>query len=228
MKSDRQLQTDVLDELDWEPSIDAAQVGVTAKEGVITLTGHVDVFSHKLVAEEVARRVHGVKAVANDIDVRPAGSPEHDDPDLAAAALHVLQWDVRIPDERINITVRAGEVILEGQVEWQYQKDAADRAVRHLSGIRAVTNDLRVEPGDPTNELKASVEAALQRSAVLHARNIVVEIDDRTVILTGDVHSHRELDEAERTAWAARGVLRVANCLTITPWGTGPADEWGY
>jgi osmotically-inducible protein OsmY len=228
MKTDVHLQRDVMDELDWEPSVEAAHIGVTVNDGVVTLTGHVPVYAEKHAAEIVAKRVHGVRAVANEIEVRPTESHVRDDEALASAAMHALQWDAKVHDTNLQVTVEQGWITVEGSVERQFQKLAADRVIRHLAGVRGVTNSIVVAPRELLSEVQASIEAALRRSATLNSRRIAVEVDGQTVTLTGDVHSHDELEEAERTAWSARGVLRVQNCITITPWGYGPAEEWGY
>jgi osmotically-inducible protein OsmY len=180
------------------------------------------------MAEEVAKRVHGVKGVANDIEVRPPDSHQRDDADLAAAAVHALEWDAAVPDDRLQVTVQDGHITLEGVVDWQYQKEAADRAVRHMVGARGLTNSIEVKGREAPDDIKVSIEAAFRRSATLDSRRVSVQTEGRTVTLEGDVHSHAERDEAERAAWAAPGVVRVRNYLTITPWGYGPADEWGY
>jgi osmotically-inducible protein OsmY len=228
VKTDAQLQRDVLDELDWEPSVDAAQIGVTAKDGVLALTGHVPVYAKKHTAEEVARRVHGVRGVANEIEVRPTDAHLRDDEDIAAAAVHALKWNAQVPDEKLQVTVEEGWIRIEGNVEHQFQKLAADRLVRHLHGARGVTNEILVAPQEATTEIAAGIAAAFRRSAVLDSGKLSVEVDGSNVTLTGDVRSHSERDEAERTAWAAPGVRRVENCVTVTSWGTGPAEEWGY
>lgn len=228
MSKDVELQRRVLDELDWEPSVDAAQIGVTVHEGVVALAGHVPHYTQKFTAEEVVKRVYGVKGVADDIEVRPPASHQRDDADIAAAAVHAIEWDTGVPQGRVQVTVREGWIVLEGAVDWQYQRQAAERAVRHLTGLRGVTNSILVQPGETTSLLKEDVEAALRRSAIVNSECVAVEIDGNTVLLTGDVHSHTERDEAERTAWAARGVVNVENCITVTPWGTGSAEEWGY
>jgi osmotically-inducible protein OsmY len=228
MKTDVHLQRDVLDELDWEPSIDAAQIGVTAKEGVVTLTGHVAVFAEKHLAEEVAKRVHGVRAVANEIEVRPSDVHVRDDEELALAVLHALAWDAKVPHEHLKTTVENSWIRVEGTVDEPYQKAAVDRAVRHLVGARGMTNAIQVAPREVVSEVKARVEAAFLRSASLDSSKLDVQIDGQTLILSGDVHSRSEFEEAERIAWSARGVNRVENCITITPWGRGPAEEWGY
>jgi osmotically-inducible protein OsmY len=228
MKPDAQLQRDVLDELEWEQSIDAAQIGVAAKDGVVTLTGHAPVYADKIMAAEVAKRVHGVKAVANDILVRPSDGSQLDDADIAAAVVHALKWDAVAPDECIQIIVEDGWITLEGTVDRQYQKEAADRVVRHLDGARGVTNAILVEPCEPPDGMRARIEAAYRRSALVDSRRIAVEADNGIVRLCGDLHSHVERDEAERIAWTAPGTIKVENCITITPWGYGPSDEWGY
>ncbi len=228
VKTDAHLQRDVLDELEWEPSVDAAQIGVTTKEGVVTLTGHVPVYAEKHTAEEVAKRVHGVRAVANEIEVRPSDAHVRDDEDIAAAAVHALQWDAKVPDQEIQISVEDGWIKAEGTVAHRYQKAAVDRLLRHLHGARGVTNDINVISQQEISEVKNAIEAAFKRSAVLNSKNLSVEVEDSTVTITGDVHSHSELEEVERIAWSAAGVHRLQNCVTITPWGFGPAEEWGY
>lgn len=228
MKSDEHLQRDVLDELEWEPSVDAAQIGVTSHEGVITLTGHLPVYSKKHTAEEAAKRVHGVRAVANEIEVRPSDVHVRDDEDIAAAAVHALEWDVEVPEQDVRLSVEDGWISVEGTVEHRYQRAAVDRVLRHLHGSRGVTNEIDVASHRSVAEVKADLEAAFRRSAVLNSKNLSVDVDDSTVTITGDVHSHAELAEVERMAWSAGGVCKVQNCVTITPWGFGPAEEWGY
>ena len=228
MKSDAHLQRDVLDELEWEPSVDAAQIGVTSKEGVITLTGHVPVYSKKHTVEEVAKRVHGVRAVANEIEVRPSDIHVRDDEDIAAAAVHALQWDVEVPERDVRLSVEDGWISAEGTVEHRFQRAAVDRVLRHLHGSRGVTNEIRIAPRETATEIKTRLESAFKRSAILNSKNLSVEEEDSTVTITGDVHSHAELAEVERIAWSAGGVCDVQNCVTITPWGFGPAEEWGY
>lgn len=235
MQTDVNLQRDVLDELDWEPSLDAAHIGVTVNEGVVTLTGHLPVYSQKHTADQVAKRVHGVRAVANEIEVRLSGAHVRDDEDIATAAVHALHWDAKVPDEQLQVTVEDGWVTVEGTVEEQFQRVEVERVVRHLAGVRGVTNSVTVAPRERVAGPQADVgrpegdiEAALQRSAALRPREISVEMDGTTVVLTGDVHSLAELEEAVRIAWSARGVRDVENCITVTPWGTGPSNEWGY
>ena len=228
MKTDAMLQRDVLDELEWDPSIDATQIGVIAKEGVVTLTGHLPVYSAKHTAEEVAKRVHGVRAVANEIEVRPSDLHVWDDEQMAAAAVHALQWDAKVPDTEIVVSVENAHINVEGTVEQRFQKTAVDRVLRHLRGVRGLTNDIQVIPKLPVSEVKAAIEAAFLRSSVINSRMLSVEVEESSVTITGDVHSYSELKEVERIAWAAPGVQHVDNCVTVTPWGLGPAEEWGY
>jgi osmotically-inducible protein OsmY len=217
MKTDTQLQHDVLAELEWEPSIDASKIGVTAKDGVVTLTGSVASYADKMTAERVTKRVYGVKAVANDIEVKIPGSSERSDADIAAAALSALKWDTTVPEDRVKVTVRSGWITLEGKVDWGYQKDSAERVVRNLTGVTGLTSQItvksRVKPGDVKNK----IEAAFKRSAELDARRVGVEARDGKVILHGNVHSWTEKEQAEQAAWAAPGVSEVENRLTVTP-----------
>jgi osmotically-inducible protein OsmY len=220
MKTDAELQRDVLQALQWEPSVDATQIGVTVKGGVVTLTGHVTEYAQKFTAEAAAKRVHGVKGVANDVGVKLSDGGLRTDSDIAAAAVHALEWHAEVPDDRIRVVVRDGWIILDGKVDWQYQKEAADRVVRTLIGARGVTNNILVEPRGAPADVKADVEGALRRSAIVDSTAVSVETSDGTVTLRGAVHSWADREEAERLAWGAPGVRRVENCLELTPWGT--------
>jgi osmotically-inducible protein OsmY len=213
---DTRLQHDVLAELEWEPSIDASKIGVTAKDGVVTLTGTVNRYSDKMTAERVTKRIFGVKALANDIDVKMLGSAERNDSDIAAAAVNALKWDVNVPINAIQVTVRNGWLTIEGEVEY-YQKEAAERAVRNLTGVKGVTNNVRVKARAKPGEVKDKIEAAFKRSAEIDARRISVEAQDGRVILHGQVHSWLERDEAQQAAWSAPGVTAVENHITVSP-----------
>jgi osmotically-inducible protein OsmY len=212
------LQHDVQEELEWEPSVDASHIGVAASQpGVVTLSGTVATYVEKVSAERAAKRVEGVRAVANDIEVRPIGSMKRTDTDIAQAVLRALEWDIAIPHEKIKARVDNGWVTLEGGVALQFQRAAAENAVRRLSGVRGVTNQilLEVRPAVKPAEVKNRIEAAFRRSADIDARGIQVDAKDRTITLRGRVRTWAEREEAERAAWAAPGVLAVEDELIV-------------
>ena len=215
-RTDAQIQADVLAELKWEPRLMPNEIGVIVKDGIVTLTGWVDSYTKRWAAEDAAHRVRGVKAVANDIEVRLPSSDERTDADVAAAAVRALEWDAFVPIDKLDVTVSKGWVTLKGEVEWQYQKQDAERVIRRLTGVKGVTNLITVKAKPTPSELMKKIEEALVRSAELDAKNIQVEVEGSKVILKGTVRSWAEKEEAERQAWGAPGVTAVDNRIAIS------------
>jgi osmotically-inducible protein OsmY len=213
--SDLELRKAVETELNWEPSINAAEIGVAAKGGIVTLSGHVQSYWEKVAAERAAERVSGVKAVVNELEVRLPGSSERTDEDIARAAVNALEWSVLVPADKLKVKVSKGWVTLEGSVDWQFQKTAAEKAVRKLIGVKGISNLVDVKPRVSKAEVKAEIESALKRSAEVDADHIQVETEGDRVILKGTVHSWFEREEAEKAAWRSPGVRTVEDKIAI-------------
>ena len=215
--TDKELKQHVQSALDWEPSLDAKDIGVSVDQGVVTLRGNVGSYVEKITAERVALRVYGVKAVANDLAVHLASVYERTDTEVAQAVVAALKWNTIVPNERVSVTVTNGWIALNGTLDWQYQKDAAARAVRDLTAVKGVTNNITVQPRVKTMDVRDKIEAAFKRSAEIDARRVHVTAQDGKVILSGNVHSWAERQEAERAAWAAPGVTQVEDRLAVVP-----------
>jgi len=215
MKSDSEIQKDVMEELRWEPLLNASEIGVAVKGGIVTLSGTVNTYSKKLAAEEAAKKVSGVKAVAEDIGVKIAMQGKKTDTEIAEAVLYALKWNTSVPDEKIKVKVEDGWVTLEGEVEWEYQRNAAKNAVNNLSSVIGVLNNVKIVPTLKTVDVKSKIAAAFQRSATIDAERITITAEGSKIILTGKVRSYAEIRDAENAAWLAPGVNRVENKLVI-------------
>jgi osmotically-inducible protein OsmY len=217
MNTDQEIQSQVLAALEWEPAVHAEHIGISVTNGVVTLQGFVTSIREKFLAERIAGRVHSVRAIANDIEVTPDGLLSRSDTAIAEAVANAMEWDSAIPDGVIKATVRKGWVTLNGTVGWQYEKAAAERAVKNLHGVQGLSNQIVVSPAVDIGNVKADIERAFKRSAEVDATNVHVSViaPDRTVVLTGKVRSLSERDAAERAAWAAPGVRAVDDRLVI-------------
>lgn len=215
MKSDSEIKEDVLDELMWQPNIDETQIGVIVEKGVVTLTGFVDTYAKKTAAIEAVKNVKGVKAVANDIEVKYGSDYKKTDKEIAKAVVNALSWNSSVPDDKLSIEVRDGWVYLSGKLEWHYQKDAARKAVENLLGVKGVINNITLKQAIVPSEIKEKITKAFTRLADLDAKNIKVEVDGHKVKLKGKVHSYAEKDEARKTAYYAPGVYEVENELEV-------------
>jgi osmotically-inducible protein OsmY len=213
VKTDSELRRDVERELEYEPSIDHRRIGVAVVDGVVTLTGEAGSYAEKLKAERVAERVMGVRGIVNDITVKPPS--QHSDIDIARMAVDALKWNVFVPSEKITVKVDNGWVILTGEVSWEYQRRAAERAVRNLPGVRAISNLITVKPRVEAKDVKARIEDAFKRTAAIDAQHITVEVNDTEVTLRGTVRSLAERYEAEKAAWSAPGVTAVHNEIEV-------------
>lgn len=217
MRSDTDIQRDVADELKWEPSLKDDDIAVGVRDGVVTLAGFVNSFADKWKAERVASRVKGVKAVANDLEVKLPSTSQRADPDIARAAVDALKWNVLVPHDRIKVTVEDGWITLQGDAEWYFQREEAERAVRKLTGIKGVTNLILVKAQPTPSDVKTKIKEALERGAEFDAERITVDIDGHKAVLKGTVRSFAERRDAERAARNAPGVTEVENLIAVDP-----------
>jgi len=215
MKTDSQLQSDVMDELVWDPSIDHAHIGVTAKGGVVTLSGFVSNYAQKMTAEHAAERVHGVQGIAEELKVRFLFDPKTSDEEIARRILDMFAWDVTIPNDKVMVKVEKGYVTLTGTLDWNYQKDAARKAAGRIAGVLGVNNLIKISNAVAVGDVRERIMAAFKRSATADASALTVTADGSTVKLSGEVHGRHERQVAERTAWAAPGVFFVEDNIVV-------------
>ena len=215
MRNDLEIQNDVMDELRWEPSLNPSEIGVAVKDGVVTLSGQVDSFFKKQTAEKVVRKIKGVKAIAEDIQIGVSPLYQRSDADIAADVLHALKWHPAVQEEKIKVRVENGVVRLDGEVEWEYQRKSAKTAIEYLIGVKEVINLITIKPVLSVSNVEKKIIDAFQRNASIDAKKITVNVDGNKVILTGTVRSFAEKEDAENAAWAAPGVLDVDSKIKI-------------
>lgn len=214
-ETDLDVQEDVAEELAFEPSVEAARIGVAANAGIVTLTGMVDSYAEKIAAERAAKRVAGVKGLASEIDVELPAFHRRGDADIAAAALNVLAWDVSVPSDAVQVQAEDGWMTLEGQVDWEYQRERAEQVVRHLMGVRGLTNLITIKPCVSVTDVKEKLREAFERRGGIEANQLDIEAHDGVVTLRGKVHSWAERADATRAAFAVPGVTNVENLTTL-------------
>ena len=215
MKTDTQLQSDVMAELKWDPSFNAAEIGVEVKNGVVTLSGHVDKYAEKWAAEKAAQKVTGVKALAIELDVNLPGSSSRSDADIARTAENVLEWTTNWPKDHVKVLVEKGWVTLSGMVDYEYQRQLVSSSVRHLMGVTGVSNQVTIKSKLTSSTVKSDIEAALKRRALTDAQEIMVTVNGGKVTLTGVVHSWSERDMVSDSVWNTPGVTDVNDNISV-------------
>jgi osmotically-inducible protein OsmY len=213
--ADKRLRHAVVSQLDYEPQVTSTDIGVAVSDGVVTLSGFINSYAEKIAAEKSVQRVYGVRAIANDLQVKPVIA--RTDTDIAKTIVDTYQHNLSVPATKIKVTVKDGYVTLDGKVNWQYQRDAAEKAIRNLTGIKGISNHLAINPQVSTTEVKTKIEEALRRNAEIDARRIFVETHGHSVTLTGNVRSWAEKKHAEYAAWGAPGVIEVINLINVIP-----------
>ena len=215
MKTDLQIKNDVMEELKWEPVLNASQIGVSVKDGVVTLSGTVDSYSKKITAERSAKKIDGVKAIAEDIEVVLPGTSKRNDTDIADAVVNALKWHSAVREHKINVKVESGIVTLEGEVDWEFQKNSAKMMVENLLGVTGIINNIKIKQKSSVSEIKKKIISAFHRSATIDASGVEIEIIGSKAILKGNVRSWAEKEDAENAVWSASGIDRVDNRLEI-------------
>jgi len=215
MKTDLEIQKNVMEELKWEPFLNASEVGVAVKNGVVTLSGTVDSYAKKISAEKAAKRVMGVKAVAEDIEVKLVSGTKKNDTEVAETVLNTLKWHSAVEENKIKIKVENGWVTLEGEVEWEFQRNAAKTAIEGLTGVLGIFNNIKIKPTITATDIKQKINSAFHRSATIDSEKIMVNVMGSKVVLSGKVKSYAEKKEAENAAWFAPGITQVDNQIEI-------------
>jgi osmotically-inducible protein OsmY len=217
MKTDLEIQQDVMNEVKWQPFLKSANIGVAVKNGIVTLSGNVDNYSQKIQAEKAAKKVTGVKAIAEDIQIGVSPAFERTDADIAESVMYALKWHAAVPEDRIKVKVENGIVTLEGEVEWEYQRNSAKESVNNLLGVRNLVNLITIKPRVIAFDVRSKISNALHRTATVDSERVFIEVNGNKVILNGKVRSYAEKEDVENAAWCAPGVSRVESHLEVEP-----------